>query len=128
MTVSDLITGGSVLSFLGILAKLGVDWWRDRRKGRAEDEVAEGSVAPTLTERNLSAADAQIVFLEKANALERASYERRIDALEQDVARLTTERDTLLGTVERMRSRMDEMQRQLSAMKAQLDALPGRSQ
>lgn len=126
MTISELITGGSVLSFLGILAKLLVDWWRDRRKDRAADEIAEGSVVPTITERNLSVADAQIVFLEKANALERAGYERRIQALEKDVARITAERDTLLGTVSTMRTQMDEMQRQLSTMKAQLDALPGR--
>lgn len=123
-TVQNLLSAGGVLGFLGILVKLAVDWIRGYRKDRADDELAEGSVAPTLAERNLSALDAQIVVLGKAHAEERASYERRIVALEKDVARLTSERDTLFVTVETMRQQMAEMQDRLTAMTRQLDALP----
>lgn len=118
--VVSVVTGGG---FLGILAKLLADWLRSRRRERAQDEVAEGSVASTLAERNLSALDGQIVSLEKANALERASYERRIKALEADVGRLTHERDGLLQSVDLLRMQMGEMQRRLDAMKAEMDVL-----
>ena len=123
MNVGNVLSAGSVLGFLGILAKLLVDWYRSRRRDRADSEVAEGSVTSTLVERNLSVVDAQIVVLEKANAAERASYERRIKALEADVRRLTKERDDLQTSVTQIRMQMSELQQQFDLVKRQLDAL-----
>lgn len=124
MSISDLLSAGSVLGLVGVLAKLFVDWMRSRKKDRAEGDIAVGSVRPTLVERNLSVADQQIVLLEKVNAAERASYERRIKALESDVHRLTRERDQLFGTVDTLRAQVAELTRQLDAVKTQLDAIP----
>lgn len=123
-TVSNVVSGASVITFLGILVKLAMQWIRGRHTDRAENDLAAGSVAPTLAERNVSALDAQLVVLEKANAAERASYERRIKALESDVSRLTAERDTLLDSVNTLRLQMEEMQRRLTEMKRQIDSLP----
>jgi len=122
--IRDILTGGSVLTLVGVLAKLAVDWLRGHRKDAADADVAEGSVAPTLVEKTLGAADAQIVFLEKANAAERASYERRLKALEADVKRVTHQRDELQTEVTRLRAAMDELGSQFRAIKQQLDALP----
>ena len=123
LTAGNILSGASVLGFLGILAKLVFDWWRSRRRERAEGELAERSVGTTLAERNLSVVDAQIVVLEKANAAERASYERRIKALESDVRRLTKERDDLQTSVTQIRLQMTELQEQFDAVKRQLDDL-----
>ena len=122
-SLGNLLSAGSVLGFFGILAKLLFDWWRARRRERASDEIAEGSVTSTLVERNLSVVDAQIVVLEKANSAERASYERRIKALESDVRRLTKERDDLQTSVTQIRLQMAELQQQFDLVKRQLDAL-----
>lgn len=124
--IGDLIGTGGVLGFVGVLGKLAIDWVRSRRRERARDDVAEGSVKPTLAERNLSVLDAQIVLLEKANASERASYERRILALESDVGRLTGERDSLLNSVATLRQQMGELYERLDAMASELDALQSR--
>lgn len=123
MNISQLLSGGSLLALAGIALKALFDWFTTRRGRRAGDELAEGSVGPSLVERSFAASDAQIVFLERANANERASYERRIRALEGDVERLTTERDSLYRTVDEMRRQATAMQDQLNAMKAQLDRL-----
>jgi len=125
--ISELLAGGGVAALVGVLAKLAVEWWRGRRKDSAEGDIAEGSVTPTLVEKTIGAADAQIVFLEKANAAERASYERRIKALESDVKRLTTERDGLRSEVEVLRSTVSEMRDQLGQVQRRLDALPPHS-
>lgn len=123
-TFSSLLSGGSLLAFLGILVKLAIDTWRKRRRELAEGELAEGSVAPELAEKNLSVLDAQLVLLEKANGAERASYERRIQSLETDVGRLTSERDQLQQLVTTLRDKVDGLQSQLDVVKAQLNVIP----
>lgn len=121
--IANFISGGALLGFLGILAKLIVDTLRKRRREQAEGDIAEGSVAPTLAEKNLSVLDAQLVVLEKANSAERASYERRIRALEDEVTQLTRERDESHRVVTALRSQVDELQLQLDAVKAQLSRI-----
>lgn len=127
LSTGNVLSATSILGFAGVLAKLALDWHRSRRRERADSEIAEGSITSTLVERNLSVVDAQIVVLEKANAAERASYERRIKALESDVRRLTRERDDLQTSVTQIRMQMAELQHQFDLVKRQLDALqPGR--
>lgn len=106
-------------------------WWlRERRKDRAASEVAERTVGADVAVKDVGAAEARLVFAERAFDSERASYDRRIAELETENARLRTDVEHRDEVITRLRAqaaeleeRLGQMTRQLTAMRKEMDEL-----
>jgi chromosome segregation ATPase len=106
-------------------------WWlRDRRKDHAAAEVAERTVPADVAVKDVGAAEARLLFAERAFDGERASYDRRIEYLEARETQLAADvahRDDVIARLrsqaEQMEQRLAEMTRQMTAMRAEIDAL-----
>lgn len=106
-------------------------WWlRDRRKDRAAAEVAEQTVPADVMVKNVGSAEARLVFAMQAFDGERASYERRLVESEAERAQLRLDvehRDEVIARlrsqVEQLQDRLDDMTRQITAMRAEIDQL-----
>lgn len=89
---------------------------RDRRKSRAESNVAERTVQHQVDLSSVTAIEAHVAMVEKAYAVERSSYERQIAAL-------TSQRDIALADAELKRLELEQMRVELERLRAQVDTL-----
>jgi septal ring factor EnvC (AmiA/AmiB activator) len=87
--IGDVVDVGlRVLFALGVPGA--VIWYvRDRRKSRAESEVAERTVGADVRIRDVASLEAHITFVERAFGVERTSKDRQISSLEQEVRQLS---------------------------------------
>jgi hypothetical protein len=116
--ISDVVDIG-----LRILFALGVPgaviWFiRDRRKSRAESEVAERTVGADVRIRDVASLEAHITFVERAFGVERESKDRQIGSLDEQVRQLRAvvhDRDEQIAG---LRDEVAELKMQVSLLKA----------
>lgn len=96
-----------------------VIWYvRDRRKSRAESEVAERTVGADVRIRDVASLEAHITFVERAFGVERESKDRQIGNLETQVQQLTAkvhDRDEQIAV---LRDEVGELKMQVSLLTA----------
>jgi hypothetical protein len=108
---------------LRVLFALGVPgaviWFiRDRRKSRAESEVAERTVGADVRIRDVASLEAHITFVERAFGVERESKDRQIGSLDEQVRQLRAvvhDRDEQIAG---LRDEVAELKMQVSLLKA----------
>lgn len=106
---------------LRVLFALGVPgaviWYvRDRRKSRAESEVAERTVGADVRIRDVASLEAHITFVERAFGVERESKDRQITDLGLQVQQLRSvvhDRDEQIGM---LRDEVAELKTQVSLL------------
>lgn len=124
-----------------VIGSLALWWLRDRRKGRAADEVAERTVDADVAVKDIGAEDARLIFISKTWDTERAGLQRAIADRDREIERQRAEierRDGMLvhrdQVIESLRRQLDELEgrladatRRLMEARHQLDELDQRS-
>lgn len=111
-----------------------VGWYlRDRRKSRAESEVAERTVDADVELKDVAVQETHLAYVERTFTLERESLLRQVSSLTAENAGLRADLATRDELVQHLRAKVAEMQDQLAHLsrqtvdlRAQLDALISR--
>lgn len=116
------IPGSIIDALIGFAAPVGgvAGWYlRDRRKSRAEAEVAERTVGFDVELKDAAARDRRLSYVEHTFGLERESLNRQIVDLRAENTTLRTELTSREELVERLRAQASHMEQQLSILTQQ---------
>lgn len=93
-------------------------WWylRERRKSRAADEVAEGTVPAEIRIKDADALNAHIAAVERAFEVERESKDRQIASLTNEVQRLTDGRRDDAERIAALRDEVADLKQQVTLL------------
>jgi septal ring factor EnvC (AmiA/AmiB activator) len=125
------------LSVLGPLAGLSaavvalVTWYfSDRRKSKAEIEVAEATVQSQIEKKDVDAQDARLLYVQRQVDMERSFHQQQIADRDAEIARQRAElerRDqritALLTQVDALEKQLADVTRQMTRVRSQLDEL-----
>jgi hypothetical protein len=126
----DVTLIGSMVGLASALVGLLIWFLRDRRKSRAEAEVAEATIRASIEKRDSDAHDARLMYVLKQVDAERAFHTQQIADRDVEIARQRTElerRDELVAhlraQIESLEQRLTEAVKQMSQVREQLNQL-----
>jgi chromosome segregation ATPase len=97
-----------------------IDYVRDRRKSKADGSVAEATVELRVDAMQLENAEARLQLAQKTWDGERASLERRVKALENDLSNERLESAQKDGKILALEERVSQIQDQLVSVLREL--------
>lgn len=108
-----------------------VRWYvSDRRKSRAESEVAEATIRADIEKKDVDAQEARLLYVQKQMDMERTFHQQQIADRDAEIARQRSElerRDeritALLQQVEELQGQLTRVSESLTEVRAQLDEL-----
>lgn len=124
ITLENIVSILVVVGFPGLI----LFYVRDRRKTRAEAKVLEGTTQSQIDLSSISAVEAHVAFVERAFEAERASNQRQIADLKEELreaeavaTRQRIELEKVRSELERLRGQVEFLNGELAAAMKRLD-------
>lgn len=123
MTAGDVVR--DVLAVTAALGLPGVLIWfvRDRRKTRAEADVAQGTADSEIAIKGVAALEAHLVLVERAFESERASKDRQLADQQAQISQLRADLDHKDAVIAELKSEIEELQQRLTSVRDRLTEL-----
>lgn len=122
MTVGEVVDWVLRLCVVLGIPSVVVYFLKERRKNQAESAVAERTVDSTVEKVNLSTLEAHMLAVEATFTMERASKDRRIAALQEELTSARAEVAEAKATVERLEYRLTEALGRIEQLEKERDA------
>jgi hypothetical protein len=126
----DATLVGSLAGLAAALVGLVIWFLRDRRKSKAETEVAEATIRASVEKRDFDAHDARLVYVLRQVDAERAFHSQQVADRDAEIARQRSELDRrdelvahLRAQIESLEERLTEAVEQMSHVREQLNQL-----